>query len=105
RRLIDFEQSMRSHKIILKAFTASSAKLFGEASSDDSVFREYSRVESALQNNRELLLELRETNDSLLTAKNNDVVKKLTLMAFVTSPLTLVATVLGFHFAPTVFQS
>lgn len=105
-RLLDFRQSLRPHKIILKSLEFQAPKLFPHALvNEDKIFREYLRVESALENIRELLKELRDTNDSLLTAKNNEVTKKLTLMAFVTFPLTLVATVLLAHNAPVVFQS
>lgn len=105
RRLIDFKQSLHSHKIILRALEAQSPKLFPNVSiNQETFYREYSRVEDALESNRELLKELRLTNDSLLTAKNNDVTKKLTLMAFVTFPLTLVATVLESRSAPWIFQ-
>jgi magnesium transporter len=103
-RLLDFKQSMRPHKIILKSLEFQAPKLFPHAlANEDKIFREYFRVEAALENVRELLKELRETNDSLLTAKNNEVTKKLTLMAFVTFPLTLVATVLLAHNAPSFF--
>lgn len=105
RKIIDFKQVMRSHKIILKSLELQASNLFPHALvAEDKVFREYFRVESALENIRELLKELRETNDSLLTAKNNEVTKKLTLMAFVTFPLTLVATVLLAAESPAIFH-
>lgn len=105
RRLLDFRQALRSHKTILKSLHVQAPKLFPQTPiEEDHIFREYLRVENALENIRELLWELRETNDSLLTAKNNDVTKRLTLMAFVTFPLTLVAEVLEFRAAPQVFQ-
>lgn len=105
RRILDFKQILRSHKIILKSLELQASKLFPHTLiEDDKVFREYFRVESALENIRELLKELRETNDSLLTAKNNEVTKKLTLMAFVTFPLTLVATVLFAAESPDLFH-
>ena len=105
RRLLDFKQTLRAHKIILKSFELNSQKLLDESVSQDIIFKDYTRVESALENNLELIKELRSTNDSLLTAKNNDVIKKLTLMAFVTFPLTLVATVLEYQYAPHIFHS
>lgn len=105
RRVLDFRQSLRSHRIVLKSLELQSPKLFSNtALGEDLIFREYFRVENALENVRDLLRELRETNDSLLTAKNNEVTKKLTLMAFVTFPLSLVVTVLGLHNAPAFFH-
>lgn len=105
RKLLDFRQAIRSHKTILKALHTQAPHLFPRVTLDEERFyREYVRVENASENIREHLKELRETNDSLLTAKNNEVTKKLTLMAFVTFPLTLVATVLFAHNAPGLFQ-
>jgi magnesium transporter len=104
-KLLDFRQALRSHKTILRSLQVQAPRLFPNTPiEEDHIFREYLRVENALENIRELLRELRETNDSLLTAKNNEVTKKLTLMAFITFPLTLVATVLVAHNAPMVFQ-
>jgi magnesium transporter len=40
----------------------------------------------------ESLHELRETNNSLLTTKQNETMKRFTILAFVTLPLTLLAT-------------
>jgi magnesium transporter len=41
----------------------------------------------------ESLHELRETNNSLLTTKQNETMKKLTLLAFITFPLSLIASI------------
>jgi magnesium transporter len=54
---------------------------------------EYQRVDRRMHNNKELLEELRYTNDSLLSAKQNETMKGLTMMAFITFPLTLIAAI------------
>ncbi len=106
RRLLDFKQAIRFHENILKSFESNAKKLFGKAFEldEETIHHEHVKVQNLLENERELLSELRRTNDSLLTAKNNDVTKRLTLMAFVTFPLTLVATVLGMGAAPELFH-
>jgi magnesium transporter len=53
---------------------------------------EYQRVDRRMESNKDLLEELRHTNDSLLSAKQNEAIKGLTMMAFITFPLTLIAT-------------
>ncbi|MES2059561.1 MAG: CorA family divalent cation transporter [Patescibacteria group bacterium] len=58
---------------------------------------EYQRVDRRMQSNKELLEELRHTNDSLLSAKQNEAIKGLTMMAFITFPLTLIATLFGMN--------
>ena len=47
-------------------------------------------VYNQLENERETLVDLRETNDSLLTTKTNEIIKVLTVMAFIILPLTFV---------------
>jgi magnesium transporter len=58
---------------------------------------EYDRIANALENNIAILDELRKTNDSLLNTKMNDVMKTLTVMAFITFPLSLVGTLFGMN--------
>ena len=43
-----------------------------------------------INNSRELVNDLRETNDSLLSTKQNETMKTLTILASVTFPLTLI---------------
>jgi magnesium transporter len=62
-----------------------------------SVFADFARVDNALMNERDVLLELRDTNDSLLSTKQNETTKHLTMMAFVTFPLTLLVGVFGMN--------
>jgi Mg2+ and Co2+ transporter CorA len=62
---------------------------------------EYQRVDRRMQSNKDLLEELRHTNDSLLSAKQNEAIKGLTMMAFITFPLTLVATLFSMKTAYT----
>lgn len=59
------------------------------------MFSEYKRIDRRMKNNKDVLDELRLTNDSLLSAKQNEAIKGLTMMAFVTFPLSLVASIFG----------
>lgn len=63
------------------------------------VWHEYSRVRSYVDDSREELNELRETNNSLLNTKQNEIMKVLTIMAFVTFPLSLLASIFGMNTA------
>ncbi len=104
-RLLDFRQTLRPHRIILKSLELQTPKLFPKVTvNEDKIFREYSRVESSLENIRELLKELRDTNDSLLSAKNNEITKRFTMMAFFTFPLALLATIFFAPESPDVFH-
>ena len=50
-----------------------------------------------LQGQREVLNELQQTNDSLLSNKTNESMRTLTVMNFVIMPLTLIAGIFGMN--------
>ena len=97
RDLINFKQTLRPHKEVLESFEIAGTKFYGESFDYylRTIMGEYYKVSSILEGHRETLLELRRTNDSLLTTKNNETMRFLTIMAFFTFPLTLVASVFG----------
>jgi magnesium transporter len=99
RDLINFKQTLRPHKEVLESFEHAGVKFFGETFSFHlhALVGDYYKVSSALDGHRETLLELRRTNDSLLTTKTNETMKFLTVMAFFTFPLSLVAAIFGMH--------
>src|SRR3990167_2563789 len=78
RKILDFRQAMRFHGSILDSFEHASIKILG-----------------ILEGHRDLLIDLRETNDSLLSAKTNKTMRILTIMSFTTFPLTLIATLIA----------
>jgi Mg2+ and Co2+ transporter CorA len=55
-----------------------------------SVHNEYHRARNRIHHNIEALIELRETNNTLLSSKQNEIIKIFTILAFITFPLTLV---------------
>jgi len=55
---------------------------------------DYSRAWSRLESNKEVVTDLRETNDSLFSAKTNTIMKNLTIMSFLTFPLALMVGIL-----------
>lgn len=55
----------------------------------------YSKIKEKLVGSIDLVAELRETNNSLLSTKQNEIMKILTIMAFVTLPLSLIADIFG----------
>jgi len=91
RELLDFRQTCRSHLEILESLEKLPADFFnltfGPYVAD--IKDEFIAVRDLSANNRELATELRETNDSLLTTKQNETMKILTVVAFVTFPLSL----------------
>ena len=97
RKILDFRQAMRFHGSILDSFEHASIKIFG---ADYTVYvsnmrSEYHKILGILEGHRDLLIDLRETNDSLLSAKTNKTMRILTIMSFTTFPLTLIATLIA----------
>lgn len=97
--LITFRQILFSHKEVLEVaeplFLKMFEKQFERHVQELVTYYQYlSRRVTTLSNS---LQELRNTNDSLLSAKQNQTMKVLTIMAFVTYPLTLVSSVFGMN--------
>jgi len=95
RDLLNLRQVIEPHREILHEFETGGGRLFGEgfvprlrALSD-----EYYRVHNHVMRQTESLHELRETNNALLTTKQNETMKTFTIMAFLTFPLSLIASI------------
>ena len=99
RDLLDFRQGTRMHKEILESLEVAGKKFFGEEFSKQlkAIVVEYHKIKSEISFNLDLLTELRETNNSLVSTKQNEVMKILTIMAFITFPLSLFASVFGMN--------
>jgi magnesium transporter len=99
RALVDFRQSLRFHKETLTSFEHAGKDFFGEEFSYylNAILGEYNKIENTLSNNKEIMRDLRETNDSLLSTKANDTIKKLTVMNFIMLPLGLITWIFGMN--------
>src|SRR3989339_1685102 len=99
RDLLNFKQTLRPHKEVLESFEIAGTKFFGQDFSHylRTIVGEYYKVSAILDGHRETLLELRDTNDSLLTTKTNDIMKTLTITTFIMLPLTLMASLFGMN--------
>jgi len=97
RDLLNFKQILRPHKEVLESFEVAGTKFFGEEFSYylHTIVGEFYRVSSTLDGHRETILDIRDTNDSLLTTKTNDIMKTLTVTAFIILPLTFIGQVFG----------
>jgi len=105
RELIDFRQTARIHKDIwdemIRVSELKEAWLGEEfASYMRDVRDEFTRIHEMIANSRELLADLRETNDSLLNSMQNNIIKVLTVVSFVFYPLTFIASVFTIPSAP-----
>ncbi len=99
RDLLNVKQAIRPHKEVLDSFETAGKQFFGKefAYHLQSISGEYYKVFNILEGQKETLLDLRVTNDSLLTTKTNEIMKILTIVAFITFPLTLIAGIFGMN--------
>src|SRR5574343_309045 len=99
RLLLDFKQAVRYHLETLRSFEGA-AKIFYGNSFDyylESIIGEYNKLQSKIDGHKEILNDLRETNDSLITAKTNKTVATLTVMSFIMLHLSLIAGIFGMN--------
>ncbi len=96
RDLLNLRQTIEPHREILHTVESEGAQLFGDdfAPYLRALSNEYYRVHNHIMRNTESLHELRETNNSLLSTKENETMRVLTIMAFLTFPLSLVVSIL-----------
>ncbi|MDD2934940.1 MAG: CorA family divalent cation transporter [Candidatus Pacebacteria bacterium] len=99
RDLLNAKQATNPHKETLDSLEEVGAGLFGKNFNNQihSIKNEYRRIRHKIEINKESLNELRETNNSLLSTKENETIKTLTIMAFVTFPLSLIASIFGMN--------
>ena len=88
----DFRQSLLSHGEMLHSFEPVAARFFGPEFSYyvHELLGSYERVENRLMRLHDSLDELRETNNSLLETKQNEIMQRLTVLAFLFLPLTFI---------------
>lgn len=100
RDLLDFKQALRTHKDVLKSLESAGAQFFANEQGDFSYYLqaisgEFYKVANILDGHKEMLVDLRETNDSLLSSKTSSVMKTLTIVSFSTFPPILIAGMFG----------
>ena len=91
RDLMNLRQQIEPHREILHSLEEIGPQLFGADFTPHlrALSNEYYRVHNHVMRQTELLHELRETNNSLLTTKQNETMRVLTIMALLTFPLAL----------------
>lgn len=99
RTITEFRLSIYEHERQLFTFEEIGLRLFKKdfEISFGEVARTFDRVRSQTQLLTEIVVELRETNNSLVSTKQNEIMKVLTIMAFITFPLSLIAAIFGMN--------
>lgn len=96
RELLDIKQTARTHHDIWEEMVAYAdknffGKEFGTYIRD--IRNEFNVLHELVVNTRELLADLRSTNDSLLNNKQNETIKMLTLLSLIFYPATFIASI------------
>lgn len=91
RDLLNVRQTIEPHREVLKTLESDGGAFFGNEFSPylRALANEYYRVHNHVMRSTDSLHELRETNNSLLSTKENETMRTLTLMALLTFPLAL----------------
>jgi len=97
RDLLNLRQTIEPHREVLRSLESDATTLFGEAFMPylRKLSNEYYRVHNQIMRQTESVHELRETNNALLTTKQNETMKVFSIMAFFTFPLALFVSVAG----------
>jgi len=105
RRLIAFRQTMFAHQEALTELNEKIVTAFGKSFEKyvDDLETEYTHLTGRLHSLTNILDDLRDTNDSLVSTKQQEIMKILTIMAFITFPLTLFTSLFGMNTATAPF--
>lgn len=97
--ILDYKQTLRFHKETLHSFQMAAKDFFNPDFTYElsTMIGEYNKVQHTLDGHKEILNDLRDTNNSLLSTKTNDTMKKLTIMTFIMLPLTLITGIFGMN--------
>lgn len=100
--LLDVKQITRFHGDILNSLETIGKDFFGHSFpiKFSGVFGEYNKMSALLESHREILADLRTTNDSLLQTTNNDAIRVLTIITVIMLPLTLISGIFGMNTSP-----
>ncbi len=99
RNLLSFQRTIGPHEKIIKDMIIKGESLIGTRFKKDSenLLNDWKQLIFEIENIKDVLDELRETNNSMLSTKQNEIMKIFTILAFVTFPLSLIASIFGMN--------
>jgi magnesium transporter len=99
RQLISFRHALKTHDSVLDSVDAGIGACFGKnlVSEIAGIKTQYASLLRRIDTLFETLAELRDTHFALLTTRQNETMKVLTIMAFITYPLTLFTSMFGMN--------
>ena len=99
RDLIDFRRAIKPQRSVLELFDKKAQRIYGMEIKrlSQEVIGSNIRVWNVLENHRELITSIEQTNNSLLSHKLSDIMKILTIVSFITFPLSVVTGFFGMN--------
>lgn len=99
REVIDMRRILKPQESVLQSLEKTDTEFFGKPFDlyISDLMGDYLRAWNLLENQKETIESLNTTNESLLSTKTNEVMKTLTIMAFVTFPLMLFSSLFGMN--------
>lgn len=97
--IIDFRRAVKPQRSVLEILGKKSQRFFGARLKplSQEVVGSSIRVWNVLENHRELISSIEQTNNSLLSYKLNDIMKFLTVVSFITFPLSVIVGFFGMN--------
>jgi len=97
--ILDFRRTIYLHGTVLNSFEIHGIKFFNKDFGHymGVLLGEYIKIKNLIESNKETIDSLYATNESLLTNKTNEIMKTLTIMAFITFPLMLFSGIFGMN--------
>ena len=99
KKLINFRHVMSGHEDVFQEASPLFESVYKNSFDADlqSIRLHYDTLCRRTNSLFETLVALRETNTAMLTTRQNEIIKNLTLMAFITFPLTLLSSIFGMN--------
>ena len=98
RNILSFKRIMDPHQGVLFSLGCIGKNIFGEEFEKESklLLEEWQRLNVETKNVSDMLDELRETNNSMLSTKQNEIMKQLAILGSILLPLTIIGQLFWF---------
>ncbi|KKU04579.1 MAG: Cysteine-tRNA ligase, partial [Parcubacteria group bacterium GW2011_GWA2_45_30] len=99
RNVLDFRRAVKPQQLTLESLAIQGSQLYGEKVKPllTELVNEYLKVWNLLENHKEALDALYETNNALLVSKTNEIIRVFTVLAFITFIPTMIANFYGMN--------
>ncbi|OHA01230.1 MAG: hypothetical protein A3C11_00725 [Candidatus Sungbacteria bacterium RIFCSPHIGHO2_02_FULL_49_12] len=95
RDILNFRRTLAPQRHILESLVTRGEEFWGARSGEsfDQLLESYNRVWSVLESHKEAIEAIHETNDSLISSKQNDTIQTLTMLSVIVFYLTFIAAI------------